>query len=147
MYVLDSISLFLSLSLFLYHRFSYFLYNKNILRIYQMKKKSYENKIENCKLTNSYLQIALWLYAGPSVTESAWPTCVCVRPNDRRRNLNALANSFISSKSIPSTTLQFVWLIVGSSERFKNKYCFRTTTFNHGHISFIEPLLAFSSLL
>lgn len=70
----------------------------------------------------AYLQIALWLYAGPSVTDSACPTCVCVRPNDKRRNLNALANSFISSKSIPSTTLQFVWLIVGSSGRVEKKF-------------------------
>lgn len=55
-----------------------------------------------------YLHMALWLYAGPSVTDNAWPTCVWVKPNDKRRNLNALANSLISSKSMPSTTLQFV---------------------------------------
>lgn len=65
--------------------------------------------------------MALWLYAGPSVTESAWPTCVCVKPNDKRRNLNALANSLISSKSIPSTTLQLVWLIVGPSDMWRDE--------------------------
>lgn len=64
---------------------------------------------------NHYLQIALWLYAGPSVTLSAWPTCVCVRPRDSLRNLNAFAKSLISSKLIPSTTLLLVWFIVGWS--------------------------------
>lgn len=59
--------------------------------------------------------MALWLYAGPSVTESACPTWVWVKPRDSRRSLNALANSLISSKSIPSTMLLLVWLIRGSS--------------------------------
>lgn len=62
-----------------------------------------------------YLQIALWLYAGPSVMLRACPTCVWVKPNDSRRSLKAFANSLISSRLIPSTTLLFVWLMVGWS--------------------------------
>lgn len=53
----------------------------------------------------SYLQMADWLYAGPSAALSAWPTWVCVRPRDSRRILNALANSRISSRLTPSTSL------------------------------------------
>lgn len=49
--------------------------------------------------------MADWLYAGPSAALSAWPTWVCVRPRDSRRILNALANSRISSKLTPSTSL------------------------------------------
>lgn len=52
-----------------------------------------------------YLQMADWLYAGPSAALSAWPTWVCVRPRDSRRILNALANSRISSRLTPSTSL------------------------------------------
>lgn len=62
-----------------------------------------------------YLQIALWLYAGPSVMLRACPTCVWVKPKDSRRSLKAFANSLISSRLIPSTTLLFVWLMVGWS--------------------------------
>jgi len=47
--------------------------------------------------------MADWLYDGPSVALSAWPTCVCVRPSDSRRILNCLANSRISSRLTPST--------------------------------------------
>lgn len=61
--------------------------------------------------------MALWLYAGPSVTLRACPTWVCVSPKDNLRNLKALANSLISSRLIPSTTLLLVWLIVGWSEK------------------------------
>ena len=49
--------------------------------------------------------MADWLYAGPSVALNAWPTCVCVNPNDNLRILNCLANSLISSKFIPSTVV------------------------------------------
>lgn len=59
--------------------------------------------------------MALWLYAGPSVTLRAWPTWVCVRPRDSLRSLKTLANSLISSKLIPSTTLLVASLIVGWS--------------------------------
>jgi len=55
-------------------------------------------------MCTSNLQIADWLYDGPSVTLSAWPTCVCVRPRDKRRILNCFANSLISSRLTPSTT-------------------------------------------
>jgi hypothetical protein len=60
-----------------------------------------------------YLHIALWLYAGPSVTLRACPTWVCVNPSDNRLNLNALANSLISSKLMPSTTFPVAWFMVG----------------------------------
>lgn len=70
-----------------------------------------------------YLQMALWLYAGPSVTDKACPTCVCVNPSDSRRNLNAFANSLISSRSMPSTMLLLVWLMRGSSvEKGRNSF-------------------------
>lgn len=62
-----------------------------------------------------YLQMADWLYAGPSVALRACPTWVCVRPRDRRRILKALANSRISSRLTPSTSPDAVW---GSVEMF-----------------------------
>lgn len=62
-----------------------------------------------------YLQMADWLYAGPSVALRACPTWVCVRPRDRRRILKALANSRISSRFTPSTSPAAVW---GSVEMF-----------------------------
>lgn len=55
--------------------------------------------------------IALCEYDGPSVADSARPTCVWVRPNDKRRILNARAKFLISSKSIPSTMFASVELI------------------------------------
>jgi len=68
------------------------------------------------------LQIADWLYDGPSVTLNAWPTCVCVRPRDRRRILNCFANSLISSRLTPSTTTPSceLLLIVSSLTRTKH---------------------------
>lgn len=62
-----------------------------------------------------YLQMADWLYAGPSVALRACPTWVWVRPRDRRRILKALANSRISSRLTPSTSPAAVW---GSVEMF-----------------------------
>lgn len=74
--------------------------------------RSYWSEIRNPSLFRlfplsvcSYLQMADWLYAGPSAALSAWPTWVCVRPRDSRRILNALANSRISSRLTPSTSL------------------------------------------
>ena len=66
-----------------------------------------------------YLHIADWLYAGPSVALSAWPTWVCVSPNDNRRILNWRANSFISSKLIPSTVVLSVEFPTVSDEEKK----------------------------
>lgn len=63
-----------------------------------------------------YLQIALWLYAGPSVTDNAWPTWVCVRPRESLWSLNAWANSLISSRSIPSGIEPSRWLLAPSSD-------------------------------
>lgn len=74
-----------------------------------------ENKTSTILNTRPYLQIALWLYAGPSVTDKAWPTWVWVRPRPSRRSLKAFANSLMSSKLMPSTTLLDDWLIVGWS--------------------------------
>ncbi len=71
----------------------------------------------------SYLQMADWLYAGPSAALSAWPTWVCVRPRDSRRILNALANSRISSRLTPSTSLGAV--------------CGSTIQHTHTHLSLL----------
>lgn len=80
-----------------------------------------EKSVKNRKI---YPHKALWLYTGLSFTERDWPTCVWVRPRDNRRSLNALANSLISSKSMPSTTLQFAWE-VDSSEKWEMNWFFQ----------------------
>ena len=65
----------------------------------------------------SYLQMADWEYAGPSVALSACPTWVWVNPRDNLRILNCLANSLISSRLIPSTVVLSVELPTVSVER------------------------------
>jgi len=70
---------------------------------------------EEDAVATTNLHMALWLYAGPSVTLRACPTWDCVRPRDSLRSLKTLANSLISSKLIPSTTLLVASLIVGWS--------------------------------
>ncbi len=59
--------------------------------------------------------MADWLYDGPSVALSAWPTWVWVRPRDNRRILNCLANSLISSRLMPSTVVLSVELLTVSA--------------------------------
>ena len=62
-----------------------------------------------CVGGGGYLQIADWLYAGPSVAVRACPTCVCVSPKESLRILKFLANSRISSRLMPSSLLTACW--------------------------------------
>ena len=64
-----------------------------------------------------HLQIADWLYAGPSVALRACPTWVWVSPRDSRRILNCRANSLISSRLMPSTVVLSVQLPTVSGTR------------------------------
>lgn len=79
------------------------------------KKKLFLTRLLEARKIDSYLHMALWLYAGPSVTDKAWPTWVCVSPSESLWSLKACANSLISSKSIPSGMEPSRWLLAPSS--------------------------------
>ena len=71
------------------------------------------------------------------MTLNAWPTCVCVKPNANRRNLNAFANCLISSKLIPSIVVSSLKGNVASVVAIVGEL----SSSSNGHFSFVSDEL------